>query len=81
MSEHLLVVLLALLVTASAGLLLSAAVLGWRQDRLRHQQAVERHRRLVAIRRTQRKAERHIDHLTVAALESLVAATQTGDRQ
>lgn len=81
MSLQLLVVLLALLVTASAGLLLSAVVVGCQQDRLRHRQAMERRRRLVEIRRAQRQAEQHIDHLTVDALESMVAAAQKADRQ
>ena len=85
MSEHLLVVLLTLLVTASAGLLLSAAVLGWlneRADQQRAHQRIATHRqRQVAIRRTQRMAEQRIDQLTMDALEYMVAATQKIDQQ
>ncbi|WP_100451162.1 hypothetical protein [Mycobacteroides abscessus] len=84
MSLDLLVVLLALLVAASAGLLLSAAVLGWlneRADQQRTHQRIATHRqRQVAIRRTQHQAEQRIDQLTMDALASMVAATQKADR-
>lgn len=81
MSEHLLVVLLALLVAASAGLLLSAAVLGWWQDRLRCQRTADQRQHLAAIRHTRRLAELQIDQLTMNALEHMMAETQKADRQ
>ncbi|SHR30014.1 Uncharacterised protein [Mycobacteroides abscessus subsp. abscessus] len=79
MSQHFLVTLLVLVLAAAFGSLALALLLRWRDQRDVNQQAMAHHRRLAAIRRTQRQAERHIDHLTLTAIEHLVTTTHQTD--
>ncbi len=79
MSQHFLVTLLVLVLAASLGSLALALLLRWRDRQAAHQQAVAHHRRLVAIRRIQRQAERHVDHLTLAAIEHLLTTACRSD--
>ncbi|PVB15917.1 hypothetical protein [Mycobacteroides abscessus] len=81
MSQHLLVALLVLVSLAASGLFLLAMLLRWWDQQAVHQQAVGQRRRLAAIRRTQRQAERHIDHLTLTTIEHLLTAARMSGRQ
>lgn len=80
MSQHLLVTLLVLVLAAAFGSLALALLLRWRDQQAAYQQVVEHHQRLASIRRTQRQAERHIDHLTLTAIEHLLTAACGSDR-
>ncbi|SHU42481.1 Uncharacterised protein [Mycobacteroides abscessus subsp. abscessus] len=79
MSQHFLVTLLVVVSLAAIGLFTLALLLRWRDQQAAYQQAMEHHRRLVAIRRTQRQAEQRIDHLTLSAVEHLLTATRGTD--
>ncbi|SHV16328.1 hypothetical protein [Mycobacteroides abscessus] len=81
MSQHSLVTLLVVVSLAAIGLFTLALLLRWRDRQAMNQQAAEHHRRLAAIRRSQRQAERHIDHLTLAAIEHLLTTTRRTDLQ
>ncbi|MDO3244278.1 hypothetical protein P5V67_04100 [Mycobacteroides abscessus subsp. abscessus] len=81
MSQHFLVTLLVLVSLAAIGLFALALLLRWRDQQAMNQQATAHHRRLAAIRRTQRQAERHIDHLTLTAIEHLLTTTRRTDLQ
>ncbi|WP_100479999.1 hypothetical protein [Mycobacteroides abscessus] len=80
MSQHFLVTLLVVVSVAAFGLFALALLLRWRDQQAAYRQAVAHHRRLAAIRRTQRQAERHIDHLTLTAIEHLLTTTRGTDR-
>ncbi|AWG66308.1 hypothetical protein DDT46_22645 [Mycobacteroides abscessus] len=75
MNQHLLVLLLVLVTAASAGLFLLALLLWWRDQQVAYQQPTEQHRRLTAIRHSQRQAEQHIDDLVLVALTEMAAST------
>ncbi|WP_100517239.1 hypothetical protein [Mycobacteroides abscessus] len=81
MSQQFLVTLLVLVLAASLGSLALALLLRWRDQQAAYRQATAHHRRLAAIRRTQRQAERHIDHLTLTAIEHLLTTTRGTDLQ
>ncbi|SIF23014.1 Uncharacterised protein [Mycobacteroides abscessus subsp. abscessus] len=81
MSQHFLVTLLVVVSVAAIGLFMLALLLRWRDQRDVNQQAMEHHRRLAAIRRGQRQAERRIDDLTLAAIEHLLTTTRGADLQ
>ncbi|MFV8275203.1 hypothetical protein D2E64_13555 [Mycobacteroides abscessus] len=81
MSQHFLVTVLVLVSIAAIGLFTLALLLRWRDQQAAYRQATERHRRLVAIRRTRRQAEQRIDHLTLAAIEHLLTTTRRTDLQ
>ncbi|PVA78676.1 hypothetical protein [Mycobacteroides abscessus] len=74
MSQHLLVLLLVLVTAASAGLFLLALLLWWRDQQVAYRQAMEQHRRLTAIRHSQRQAEQLIDDLVLVALSEMAAS-------
>lgn len=73
MSQHLLVLLLVLVSVAAIGLFALAMLLRWRDQQAAYQHTIEHHRRLSAIRRTQRQAEQHIDDLVLVALNEMAA--------
>lgn len=81
MSQHSLVTLVVLVSIAAIGLFALALLLRWRDQQAADWQAVEHHRRLAAIRCTQRSAEQRIDHLTLTAIEHLLTATRGTDLQ
>lgn len=81
MSQHFLVTLLVVVSLAAIGLFTLALLLRWRDQQAAYRQAAEHHRRLAAIRRTQRQAERHIDHLTLTTIEHLLTAARMSGRQ
>ncbi|MBF9328449.1 hypothetical protein [Mycobacteroides chelonae] len=71
--------LLVVVSLAAIGLFSLALLLRRRDQQAVNQQAVEHHRRLATIRRAQRQAEQHIDHLTLAAIEHLLTTTRGTD--
>lgn len=73
MSQHFLVTLLVLVSVAAIGLFTLALLLRWRDQEAMNQQAMAHHRRLVAVRRSQRQAERRIDDLVLVALTEMAA--------
>ncbi|WP_423488546.1 hypothetical protein [Mycobacteroides sp. PCS013] len=81
MSQHFLVTLLVLVSIAAIGLFALALLLRWRDQQVVNHQAMAHHRRLAAIRHTQRQAEQRIDHLTLTAIEHLLTTTRGTDLQ
>lgn len=75
MSQPLLVVLFVMTTAASAGMFGLALLLRWRDQQAAYQQVVEQHRRLTAIRHSQRQAEQRIDDLVLVALIEMAAST------
>ncbi|MBN7379703.1 hypothetical protein PP348_20145 [Mycobacteroides abscessus] len=73
MSQHFLVTLLLLVSLAAVGLFGLAMMLAWRDRRAARQHAIEHCRRMTAICRIQRKAERRIDGLVLATLSEMAA--------
>lgn len=74
MSLQLLVTLFVLVSLASAGALLTAVALAWRDQEAARQHAIEQYRRKAAICRIQRQAEQRIDGLVFATLTEMAAA-------
>lgn len=74
MSQHFLVTLLVLVSLAAIGLFALALLLWWGDQQAAYQHTIEHHRRLAAIRHSQRQAEQHIDDLVLVALSEMAAS-------